>query len=228
LCSCAKQYRQWEVLNRLGVRQKIIGISAHADGKDQQKGMDAGMDGFHPKPISMKTLSTLTGSEVTQQSVHGGSAPLGIKRKDVESTAARSTPVVLIASDVPTARPHAVLKIFDQQGWNAEIVNDAGSCLRELQKRNWNFVLIDDDLPDMSGVECIQEFRAWERANRVQSQKHVYLVSEGCHSATREARMYTQPPHGFNGVLSKPVPWGDLRSLIEKSEGDGEMEIIVR
>ena len=88
--------------------------------------------------------------------------------------------------------------------------------------------MIDDDLPDMSGVDCINEFREWERANRVQSQKHVFLVSEGCHATTREARMYTQPPVGFNGVLSKPVPWGDLRSLIEKSEGDGEMEIIVR
>lgn len=216
--------------NRPGTRQLIIGISAHADGKDQRKGMDSGMDGFQAKPVTMTTLATLTGSDVALGGVKvkAEAASSHQQQQQDSKMAPRQVPVVLIASDVPTMKPHAAVGVFDQQGWNVEIVNDGAACLRELQKRNWNFVLIDDDLPDMSGVECINAFREWERANRVQSQKHVVLVSEGYLSTTSEARMYAQPPHGFNGVLSKPVSWGDLKSLIANSKTDGKMDIIVR
>ncbi len=60
---CVKQYREWEKENRPTHRQPIIGISAHVSVKDSDQGIDAGMDDFRPKPISIKTLIELQDCE---------------------------------------------------------------------------------------------------------------------------------------------------------------------
>jgi CheY-like chemotaxis protein/signal transduction histidine kinase len=53
---CAQQYRAWERENRVGFRQVIIGISAHANLSDQGAGEKAGMDDFRAKPITITML----------------------------------------------------------------------------------------------------------------------------------------------------------------------------
>lgn len=60
---CVKQYRVWEEKNRPDHRQPIIGISAHVSVADSGQGLKAGMDDFRPKPISIKTLTELQGSD---------------------------------------------------------------------------------------------------------------------------------------------------------------------
>ncbi|GAX12030.1 two-component system, OmpR family, response regulator QseB [Fistulifera solaris] len=60
---CVKQYREWEKENRPTHRQPIIGISAHVSVKDSDQGIDAGMDDFRSKPISIKTLIELQDCE---------------------------------------------------------------------------------------------------------------------------------------------------------------------
>jgi CheY-like chemotaxis protein len=39
--------------------QQIVGLSAHANGKDAELGLKAGMDRFMSKPIPVKTLQDL-------------------------------------------------------------------------------------------------------------------------------------------------------------------------
>lgn len=60
---CVKQYREWERQERPEYRQVIIGISAHADQSVAKQGIEAGMDDFHPKPLSFKILGEIYRSE---------------------------------------------------------------------------------------------------------------------------------------------------------------------
>ena len=56
---CSKQYRVWENENRPSFRQWIVGISAHVSVEASDQGLQAGMDGFYPKPITIKTLKEI-------------------------------------------------------------------------------------------------------------------------------------------------------------------------
>jgi CheY-like chemotaxis protein len=56
---CVQQYRAWETENRRWFRQRIIGISAHANENDVKRGLEVGMDDFHEKPITIEFLKNL-------------------------------------------------------------------------------------------------------------------------------------------------------------------------
>lgn len=56
---CVQQYRNWETENRRWFRNRIIGISAHASENDVNRGMQAGMDGFQEKPITIEYIKKI-------------------------------------------------------------------------------------------------------------------------------------------------------------------------
>eukprot|EP00804_Cyclotella_cryptica_P021470 CCRYP_005801-RB/>CCRYP_005801-RB protein AED:0.03 eAED:0.03 QI:539/1/1/1/0.8/1/6/757/749 len=55
----AKKFRAWEKACRPWFHQHIVGLSAHANGKDAELGLKAGMNRFMSKPIPLKTLKDL-------------------------------------------------------------------------------------------------------------------------------------------------------------------------
>jgi signal transduction histidine kinase/CheY-like chemotaxis protein len=59
-----RKIRAWEHVSRPWYRQHIVGLSAHANGKDAEAGLKAGMDRFMSKPIPVKTLKDLTGESM--------------------------------------------------------------------------------------------------------------------------------------------------------------------
>jgi CheY-like chemotaxis protein len=63
----ARMFREWENNNRPNFHQYIVGISAHANGKDAEVGIKAGMDQFIGKPISLKALNDLAQSKAVIQ-----------------------------------------------------------------------------------------------------------------------------------------------------------------
>ena len=240
--SCVKQYRDWEALNRPGFRQWIVGISAHANLDDSGQGMRAGMDDFKQKPITIETLTELQKSDEiasctkkldelegnasrTAHLVDGGILPLKPRSMDKSAEGMTET-VCLVATD---SHPDQMPNELQSRGWKVVVANDGANCLRLLQMRNWDFVLIDDDLPQLPGASCIASFREWERNNRVNRQKNVFLVCEGDIPSPLDKRSMVQPPEGCDGVLGRPVPWTDLQLLLQSnSEDHGGLDIVVR
>lgn len=305
---CVKQYRSWERKNRSWFRQLIVGISAHANENVAAQGIAAGMDDFHPKPISIKTLKEIDAGDDVKKcsrqldeheaamaetvmeppsghpllavsqpaavlpprsqslaSLHsfsslsggGGAGTVGRKRDNSFDISARSvgsatkpfekTPswvalkrsrlasgsipgseqcVCLIATDRPTKQSSAVLTSLEAHGWKVVVVHDGQDALRLLQMRNWDAVLIDEELPLLSGCQCIAQFRQWEAKNRVNRQKNAVLVVDLDIPSPSDGMSTVQPPSGFDFVLSKPVVWNDLKQLLETSE-DSSLAIIM-
>lgn len=252
---CVKQYREWELENRPTFRQPIIGISAHVSVSDSELGIKAGMDGFRPKPISIKTLTELQENE----SVVNASRQLDVaatlscptnvvddsfegsvdKRKSSpasetdqrDSKKARissnpSHPVCLIAMDTPTLGSNNFLKKLESTGWKVVVVHDGKDTLRLLKMRNWDAVLLADDIPLLPATKCISEFREWEEKNRVNEQRNVLLVCDGDIPSPFDNSSVVQPPSGFNGVLPMPIVWEELDYLVKKRSDT--MKIVFR
>ena len=96
-------------------------------------------------------------------------------------------------------------KVAEENGWKAVVVHNGEASLRLLQMRNWDAVLLDDDLSGLTSCKVIENFREWESKNRVNQQKNVYQVNSSFIPSNLEASSSVQLPSGFDGALGKPL-----------------------
>ncbi|KAL7579880.1 hypothetical protein ACA910_004890 [Epithemia clementina (nom. ined.)] len=135
-------------------------------------------------------------------------------------------PVCLFATGAASQQPSEALRELERQGWKVMVVHDGQDTLRHLKMRNWNAVLIDDNLPLSGGAQCANEFRIWEQHNRVNRQRNVYMVCKVPVPSVFDRRSVVQAPTGFDGVLGTPVEWKQLNHLIGMKK-DRSLDIIV-
>ena len=214
---CVQQYRQWERGNR-AFKQRIVGISAHVSHKDIDKGLEVGMDDFRPKPITIKTLqeldecpemdrirdllSKMSAPELSRQKSNPSSLPQKCKKSCLMATARVG------AEECETA------KNMTNTGWQVTIVNSGTRALEHLKLRNWDAVILDDDLPSLPGNACVEEFRSWEGKNRVNRQDNLFIVCTDVLLQNPKTKML--PPAGFDGAVDSQVSWEQIQSMMNE------------
>lgn len=227
---CVTQYREWELTHRPWFKQYIVGISAHASTHDVAKGKSAGMNDFKPKPVTMKALKELDASEELNQISKELDRVLTLKDSMMEdpstdkkfktnsneiSHPTSSGPVCLIAEDSSAAVNVSMKNDIERAGWQAVYVNDGEDALRLLKMRNWDVVLLDEEMSRLNGARCVARFREWERENRVARQHQVYLMSSNYVPLPDGAITTASFPTGFDGALGKPVLRRDLHTVLD-------------
>lgn len=146
-----------------------------------------------------------------------------------QSLEVSSNPVCLMATDKPSRRTNEVLLMMERDGWKVVVVNDGREAVRLLKMRNWDAVLIEDELPLMNGASCVESFRRWEEENRVNRQLNTFLVCSENVPSPSDATAVVLPPTGFDGILNRPLVWRDLDYLLKKNTPAGRSyEIVVR
>lgn len=125
-----------------------------------------------------------------------------------------------IAGNTKDDKTDDFLRCMEELGWKAKIVQDGESAFRVLKLRNWGAVVVDDELPILSGIECISRFRDWESKNRVNRQNKIFLVcTRGIPAINNDlSTSVVQVPNNFDGVLNSPVSLDRFKELINKIE----------
>lgn len=220
---CVKQYRDWERMHRPFLHQYIIGMSAHASDQDVDHGLKAGMDCYKPKPLTYKGLKNIVDAcEGNQQQ--------NLISKMMESTMGSDCNSQLTSKFDREHPKMCLIAVRDndafglarlteaRRGWKSLIVHDGEDALHALKKRNWDAVLLDEKLPLMSGRKTTEEFRAWEKENRVNCQTNMFILT---------ASTKAEVPCGANGVLQKPVDVREFEQMLVKAE-EPSLHIIMR
>jgi len=230
---CVQQYRNWEKSHRAWFQQYIVGISAHADGDDGDRGIRVGMDRFIPKPLPLKLLRELVDSEeilevsnrldvLNEDAIAVPYFLLVNQKVDIPPNESATSsisdnfegtgPVCLLVEDSVSVNK-VMMRCIERQGWQSYLANDGEEGLRLLKTRNWDAVFMDDQLPLLSGSACVKNFREWEAENRVCRQQNLYFCSENCTPNMK-------PPSGFDGAVGKPFTQSLLASILERANGD--------
>ena len=115
--------------------------------------------------------------------------------------------VCLIAEDSIVCYK-AMSKCVEKHGWRTCVVTTGDDALRLLKLRNWDAVFMDDQLPSITGVECIQKFRLWEGENRVARQSNIFMASANHY-------LHRSIPEGFDGSIGKPFKKSDVCSILD-------------
>jgi len=232
---CVQQYRQFEVSHRPWFDQYIVGVSAHANAADIERGMKVGMNDYRAKPLTMRHIEEiLEGQEYQYVTTRLDSIAVHLEEENNAATAkrhkaeaeARKPPqneqamkVCLIVEE-GTMISDIAKKVAAESGWKSTVVHNGEAALRLLQMRNWDAVLLDEELPSITSCKVIETFREWESKNRVNRQKNVFQVNSsyipsGLESSLSSSSM--QLPSGFDGALGKPLSSKVFKDFLDTS-----------
>ncbi len=238
---CVQQYRQYEVSHRPWFDQYIVGMSAHANDADIERGMKVGMNDYREKPVKMKHIEEiLEGQEYQYVTTRLDSIAAHLEEEGKEETAKKqkidddddepdrappgeqSVKVCLIVEEGMIISEPAK-KVTEENGWKSTVVHNAEAALRLLQMRNWDAVLLDEELGGVASSKVIETFRAWEKKNRVKRQNNVFQVNSSFIPLGLESSMSStsvQLPTGFDGALGKPLSAKVVKDFLTASKAN--------
>ena len=98
-----------------------------------------------------------------------------------------------------------VLNMLQQLGHQADSVNNGIEALQALDRKPYDVVLMDIQMPGLDGLEVTRRIR-----NASGDQTHIIALTAHALSGDRERCLAA----GMNGYLSKPVRLADLQGAL--------------
>jgi two-component system sensor histidine kinase/response regulator len=100
--------------------------------------------------------------------------------------------------------------MLEKAGFSIVIANHGREALSLLTEQEFDFVLMDVQMPEMDGFEAASAIRLSEKVTG----EHIPIVGMTAHTMKGdEARC---PAAGMDGYISKPIRARDLVELLEK------------
>lgn len=149
--------------------------------------------------------SMVTGTEKSGESSEGG-----------EAMPKREKPLrILVAEDNPVNRELMVL-MLERQGHRVVAVEDGQDVLRELEKGRPDIVIMDEEMPRMSGLEATRAIREKEKS----AGGHIPIITVTGNATEADQRRGREA--GADAYLAKPIHVKELfRSVAELCGGAG-------
>jgi two-component system aerobic respiration control sensor histidine kinase ArcB len=134
-------------------------------------------------------------SQLTPKSASGSKAP----QRDTSF-------VILLVEDNAVAAKVATL-LLTRLGASVKVAYTGKTAIEEATQKNYDLILLDIGLPDISGIEVAQKIRAFE----AEKNRSTPIVALTAHVGKEEEQVYLDA--GINEVLSKPLTEAVARKL---------------
>lgn len=183
---------------------------------DARRCIDAGIQGYLPKPIQkddlIKTVSLVIAGKQSPEKCHG--IPL-ITRHSLKELD-RSGITILLAEDYPTNREVA-LRHLRAMGYRVDAVEDGIQAVAAFKLTPYDLVLMDVEMPHMDGFDAaraIREIEARMSKSDCSVRRHTPIVALTAHVAPgfRERCMEA----GMDDYVSKPLKRETLYAVVDK------------
>ncbi|MGE5835209.1 MAG: response regulator [Acidobacteriota bacterium] len=195
-------------------RTPVVMLSSVGHTADAAASRRRGVDAYLTKPVKhsdlLDALATLFGGSVRRRAETGAASPSRVARRQLR---------ILVAEDHPVNRK-LVTTLLDKRGHTVHAVDNGRSAvdaLAAVTKRSFDVVIMDVQMPGMSGFEAATAIRERER----QTGGHVPIVALTAHAMQGDRERCLQA--GMDGYLSKPIDVDRLIATIEEF-GEGVTE----
>jgi len=105
---------------------------------------------------------------------------------------------ILLAED-NTVNQRIAVRILEKLGWKVTVVNNGQEVLNILNGQTFDVILMDDNMPLISGIECTQVIRREEK----QTGQHVPVIAMTANAMAGDRERYLAS--GMDGYVSKPI-----------------------
>ena len=105
---------------------------------------------------------------------------------------------ILLAED-NTVNQRIAVRILEKLGWKVTAVNNGQEVLNILNNQTFDVILMDDNMPLLSGIEATQVIRREEK----QTGHHVPVIAMTANAMAGDREKYLAS--GMDGYVSKPI-----------------------
>ncbi|MEM9488780.1 MAG: response regulator [Myxococcota bacterium] len=147
---------------------------------------------------------------LTVESARPSAADIGLVTGDRTGATEDDTPVglrILVAED-NKANQLLMRRVLQRLGYHVDIVGHGRAATRSLAEQNYDVLLLDLHMPDMNGMEVIEELQTHADTERPQ----IIAVTGDVRSEVRERCMNA----GIAGFLTKPVRPTELAEVLRR------------
>lgn len=156
-----------------------------------------------------RTTRILTEFPITQEFERN--APVGRTGPMGDKTGLK----ILVADDNPLNR--RVLELLaNQMGLDVSFVENGEEALNAIKDQHFDVVIMDTQMPIMSGISAIKSIRAWEKSNSYLPMPIIAAIPNMSFSKVREAMSV-----GANDCIAKPISQEDLVTHLSELDGGG-------
>jgi signal transduction histidine kinase/ActR/RegA family two-component response regulator len=120
---------------------------------------------------------------------------------------AREHPLTLLLAEDNKVNQLVAQRMLGQLGYRADVVSDGAEAVRAFRQRDYDVVLMDVQMPELSGIEATRELRATLPAQR---QPWIIAMTANVMEGDREACLAS----GMNDYVSKPVRPAELERAL--------------
>jgi PAS domain S-box-containing protein len=165
---------------------------------------DPSVSGWLSKPIKLPQLKRLLVNLLFPKSrdikAADGQLPSGLPEN-------RSDLVILLAEDNPVNQKVA-LSMLKRLNYKADLANNGLGVLSSLERKDYDLILMDIQMPEMDGLEatrCIREQRMKEQP---------YIIAMTAYALEGDREEFLKA--GMNDYLSKPIRIDELKLALER------------
>jgi signal transduction histidine kinase/CheY-like chemotaxis protein len=172
----------------------------------------SGISACEFKPIYPDKLRATLGRVLAASKGRGGPAAAPFALERIPPPAARSA-AILIVEDNPVSRKVMLLQLRFL-GYPADVVVNGREALAALQRKTYALVLMDQEMPEMDGLETARIIRRAQAAGELGFPRDLRIVAttEQAMTADREACLAA----GMDDSLAKPVRTDELRTMLAR------------
>jgi CheY-like chemotaxis protein len=144
--------------------------------------------------------------------------PQSKKPSSVEQQPKRDKPAkrlrILVADDADINR-ELLIELLEKRGHVAMGAADGREAVAELEKHDFDVLLIDQEMPNMTGLQATQAIREREAG----SAHHQMIIGISGHATEEDERRFRDA--GMDALLAKPVHMQELYEVVESTVARG-------
>lgn len=121
-------------------------------------------------------------------------------------------PLTILIAEDNLINQKLIAKIFNSMGYEVDVADNGVIALEHLNKKNYELVTLDIQMPEMDGITCAKEI------HKKYGEQRPVLISITANIQLLNPEGYDKD--GMDDVLTKPFKADDLKNMILKWLGN--------
>ena len=134
----------------------------------------------------------------------------------LDSTLSQRLPLHLLLADDNVVNQKVALRLFEQLGYRIDIAGDGLEALQSLERKHYDVVFMDVQMPEMNGLEATRRIREREKALSVNpgATARLIIIAMTANAMTGDREKCLAA--GMDDYLSKPVRPEAVQAALER------------